>query len=100
MTIRPFPSSLRRTLLAAMEFGLFATVAKASDPTVTYSDLEDNIPHVDLMTCPNDKRDEDTGFCRLAFNGKSATIFIFDYDEDDSCLADVKVMPVRNFLAR
>ena len=74
MTIRPFPSSLGRTLLAAMAFGLVATVAKASDCTVTYSDFENSIPHVDLMTCPNDKPDEDTGFCRLAFNGKSATM--------------------------
>ena len=100
MTIRPFSSGLGRTVLAAMSFGLVATAALANDCTVTYSDFEDNIPHVDLMTCPNNKPDDDTGFCRLAFNGKSATIFVFHYGEDDSCLADVKVMPVRNFLTK
>ena len=100
MTIWPFPSGLGRTVLAAMSFGLVATAALANDCTVTYSDFEDNIPHVDLTTCPNNKPDDDTGFCRLAFNGKSATIFVFHYGEDDSCLADVKVMPVRNFLTK
>ena len=104
MTLRPFPSGLGRTVFAAMGFGLIVTAvttaALANDCTVTYSDFEDNIPHVDLMTCPNNKPDEDTGFCRLAFNGKSATIFVFHYGEDDSCLADVKVMPVRNFLTK
>ena len=100
MTIWPFPSGLGRTVLAAMSFGLVATAALANACTVTYSEFEDNIPHVDLMTCPNNKPAEDTGFCRLAFNGTSATIFVFHYGEDDSCLADVKVMPVRHFLTR
>ena len=100
MTTRPFVSFLARMLPASIALGLAVAPALASDCTITYSEFEDNIPHVDLMICPNSKPDEDTGFCRLAFNGKSATIFVFHYGEDDSCLADVKVMPVRNFLTK
>ena len=100
MTTRQFPFGLAHILPTANIFGLAVVPALASDCTVTYSEFEDNIPHVDLMTCPNNKPDDDTGFCRLAFNGKSATIFVFHYGEDDSCLADIKVMPVRHFLTK
>ena len=82
----------------AVAFGLTATPAPADDCRITCTDFEDGVPHVDLMTCPANRPDDETGFRRLAFDGKSATVFVFHYGADDACLADVKHRPVRDFL--
>ena len=68
----PFSKKLPAILLAA-GFGLAAAPALAAECQITYSDYEDGIPHVDLATCPGNMPDEDTEFCRLAFDGMQAT---------------------------
>ena len=95
-----FRASSGNAAILAVAFGLIAAPALAEECQITYTDFEDGIPHVDLMTCPDNKPDDETGFCRLAFDGKSATIFVFHYGADDACLADVKHRPVRNFLTK
>ena len=85
--------------LAAL-FGLSAAPALAAECQITYSDYEEGIPHVDLAVCPDNKPDEDTGFCRLAFDGTKATVFAFHYRGDDACLASVKQYSVKRFLTK
>ena len=67
---------------------------------ITYSDYEEGIPHVELAVCPDNKPDEDTGFCRFAFDGMKATVFAFHYKGDDACLAGVKQYSVKQFLTK
>ena len=68
-------------------------------PAVNHTSIE-GIPHVDLAVCPDNKPDEDTGFCRLAFDGMKATVFAFHYKGDDACLAGVKQYSVKQFLTK
>ena len=87
-------------MLLATGFGFAAAPALAAECQITYSDYEDGIPHVDLATCPDNMPDEDTGFCRLAFDGVKATVFAFHYGEDDACLAGIKQYPAGRFLTK
>ena len=95
----PFSKKLPAILLAA-GFGLAAAPALAAECQITYSDYEDGIPHLDLATCPGNMPDEDTEFCRLAFDGMQATVFAFHYTDDDACLAGIKQYPATRFLTK
>ena len=96
-----FPgASAARTVFLAALFGLSAAPALAAECQITYSDYEEGIPHVDLAVCPDNKPDEDTGFCRLAFDGMKATVIAFHYKGDDACLAGVKQYSVKQFLTK
>ena len=96
-----FPgASAARTVFLAALFGLSAAPALAAECQITYSDYEEGIPHVDLAVCPDNKPDEDTGFCRPAFDGMKATVFAFHYKGDDACLAGVKQYSVKQFLTK
>ena len=85
-------------ITAGLAFAATASLAQASDCQITYSDFEDGIPHVDLATCPDNSPDEDTGFCRLSFDGMKATVFTFHYGEDDACLAGFEQHRIKRFL--
>ena len=94
-----FASFMPVTVFAAM-VGFAAAPALAAECQITYSDYEDGIPHVDLAVCPDNMPDEDTGFCRLAFDGMKATVFAFHYTGDDACLAGIEQYPATRFLTK
>ena len=94
-----FASFMPVTVFATM-VGFAAAPALAAECQITYSDYEDGIPHVDLAVCPDNMPDEDTGFCRLAFDGMKATVFAFHYTGDDACLAGIEQYPATRFLTK
>ena len=56
---------------------------------ISYEVFEDEVSHVDLAECSNNKPDADTGFCRLVFDGDKAFIYIFVFIKDDACLSKI-----------
>ena len=73
---------------------LFSTPAWAdTNPNqicpITYEVFEDEVSHIDLAECPDNKPDTDAGFCRLIFDGDKAFIYIFVYTQDDACLNEI-----------
>ena len=64
------------------------TPVAASDCPVPYSEFEENIPHIDMAECPNNKPDSEDGFCRLVMDGKHGYIYAFRYTDDEPCLFD------------
>ena len=56
---------------------------------ISYEVFEDEVSHIDLAECPNNKPDTDTGFCRLVFDGDKAFIYVFVYTQDDACLSEI-----------
>ena len=73
---------------------LFSTPAWADNNSdqicpISYEVFEDEVSHIDLAECPNNKPDADAGFCRLVFDGDEAFIYIFVYTKDDACLSKI-----------
>lgn len=73
---------------------LFSTPAWAdTNPNqicpITYEVFEDEVSHIDLAECPDNKPEADAGFCRLVFDGDKAFIYIFVYTQDDACLNEI-----------
>jgi hypothetical protein len=66
----------------------FTTPAMAADCPVPYSEFEENIPHIDMAECPNNKPDSELGFCRLVMDGDDGYIYAFLYTDDEPCLFD------------
>ena len=56
---------------------------------ISYEVFEDEVSHIDLAECPDNKPDEDSGFCRLVFDGDKAFIYIFVFIKDDACLSKI-----------
>ena len=56
---------------------------------ISYEVFEDEVSHIDLAECPDNKPDADSGFCRLVFDGDKAFIYIFVYTHDDACLNEI-----------
>ena len=56
---------------------------------ISYEVFEDEVSHIDLAECPNNKPDADSGFCRLVFDRDEAFIYIFVYTRDDACLSKI-----------
>lgn len=56
---------------------------------ISYEVFEDEVSHIDLAECPDNKPDADTGFCRLVFDGDEGFIYIFVYTQDDACLKEI-----------
>ena len=56
---------------------------------ISYEVFEDEVSHIDLAACPENKPDPDTGFCRMVFDGDKAFIYIFVYTQDDACLSAI-----------
>ena len=73
---------------------LFSTPAWADNNSdqicpISYEVFEDEVSHIDLAECPNNKPDEDIGFCRLVFDGDEAFVYIFVYTQNDACLSSI-----------
>ena len=72
---------------------LFSTPAWADNTSqycpVSYDVFEDEISHIDLAKCPDNRPGVDKGFCRLVFDGDTAFIYVFIYTNDDACLSDI-----------
>lgn len=86
-----------RFLFAAL---IFATPAWAAQCPVPYSEFEENIPHLDLAECPNNKPDSEQGFCRLVLDGDDAYIFTFLYTDDAPCLFDTHRAKKNDYLMK
>ncbi|MDB2430762.1 hypothetical protein N9W81_00430 [Alphaproteobacteria bacterium] len=69
-------------------FFLLATPVMAAECPVPYSEFEENIPHIDMAACPDNKPDSEDGFCRLVMDGKRAYIYAFLYTDDEPRLFD------------
>jgi len=73
---------------------LFSTPAWADNNSdqicpISYEVFEDEVSHIDLAECPDNKPDSDTGFCRMVFDGDEAFIYTFVYTQDDACLSAI-----------
>ncbi|MAA76818.1 MAG: hypothetical protein CML73_02135 [Rhodobiaceae bacterium] len=72
---------------------LFSTPALAENTNqycpISYDVFEDEISHIDLAKCPDNKPGVDVGFCRLVFDGDTAFIYVFIYTNDDACLSEI-----------
>ena len=73
---------------------LFSTPAWADNNSdqicpISYEVFEDEVSHIDLAECPDNKPDSDTGFCRMVFDGDEAFVYIFVYTQDDACLSAI-----------
>ena len=79
------------TLIIALLFSTPAWADNNSDQicSISYEVFEDEVSHIDLAECPNNKPDADAGFCRLVFDGDEAFIYIFVYTKDDACLSKI-----------
>ena len=64
--------------------------ARAQDCPVSYSEFEDNIPHLDLPACPRNNPDPDKAFCRLVMDGDDAYVYVFTFTDDEPCLSDIR----------
>ena len=72
--------------------------AFAADCPVPYSEFEENIPHIDMPECPDNKPDSELGFCRLVMDGNKAFTYAFLYTDDEPCLSDIRRTKKRDFL--
>ena len=82
---------------------LFSTPAWADNNSdqicpINYEIFEDEVSHIDLSECPDNKPDADTGFCRLVFDGDEAFIYIFVYTQDEACLNEIIKAKKSNYL--
>ena len=90
---------MKKTLALIALFALPNT-AIASECPVPYSEFEENIPHIDMAECPNNKPDADLGFCRLVMDGDDAYVYAFHYTDDEPCLSGIKKARKTDYLMR
>ena len=94
--------------LAAIFYSLVTIGAMASPPegysgdcAVTYSEFEEAIPHIDMLTCPEVMGiSDDDGFCRVVFEGNQPFVYGFEYGEEDACLTTLREVPLSGFLQK
>ena len=92
--------------LASLFCGLTPIASMATPPdgysgdcAVTYSEFEEAIPHIDMLTCPEVMGiSDDDGFCRVVFEGNQPFVYGFEYGEDDACLTTLREVPLSGFL--
>ena len=68
---------------------------------IPYSEFEEAIPHIDIVSCPNNIGiSEDAGFCRLVLNGQDAYVYGFKFTEDEACLSQVRKTSLAKYLLK
>lgn len=79
---------------------LMAAPVWAADCPVPYSEFEENIPHIDMAECPNQKPHPDKGFCRLVMDGDDAYVYAFTFTDDEPCLSGINKAKKSTYLMR
>lgn len=84
---------------------LFSTPAWADNNSdqicpISYEVFEDEVSHIDLAECPDNKPDSDTGFCRMVFDGDKVFIYTFVYMQDYACLSAIIQADKSQYLMR
>lgn len=79
-----------KPLYTAIAVLMAPSFAAAANCPVPYSEFEENIPHIDMVECPDNKPNDENGFCRLVMDGQRAYVYAFLYTDDEPCLSDIK----------
>lgn len=90
-----------RALLPALL--LLAGPALAQAPQscwVPYAEFEGHVSHIDAEDCPPGFGPEGEGFCRIAIQQDSITLYTFQEVGGQPCLVGVRRMDLAYFLSR
>ena len=91
--------TMKYRLILSFLISLFSSAAFACD--IPYSEFEEAIPHIDIVSCPNNIGiSEDAGFCRLVLNGQDAYVYGFKFTEDEACLSQVRKTSLSKYLLK
>lgn len=87
-----------RRLAAAVGLAARALAEKAC--FVSYSGLEEKVPHLGIEICPGTRMKAEEGFCRIGLDGGAVLIYTFRHTEAEPCLARADRYEFNDFAGR